>query len=169
MKVKNFKQENGETVKLNSTEIINDDATLNDIISSYNSYKPITIYENTSGLVIDTDGGATALTVNGLPNLTPYCDNKHEIDMYFSYGNDAQRKNTFLLTSILGGAWLVMTRDKSGGNDYFVTTIRVTNMKSTTWSFATKTKKSIDGSNIISNVTDTPIKLYKMVVRKIED
>lgn len=169
MKVKTFKQENNETVKLNSTEIINDGSTLDDIILSYNSYKPTTVYENTSGLVIDTDGGATPITISGLPDLTPYCDNKHEVDVYFAYGGDAQRKNTFLLTSNLGGAWFVMTRDENGGNDYFVATIYVTNMKSTSWTFATKAKKSINGSNVINTVTYKPIRLYKVVVRKISD
>lgn len=101
--------------------------------------------------------------------MTPYCDNNHEVYIYFAYGGDAQRKNTFLLHPSICGAWFVMTRDESGGNDYFVSTIYVTNLKSTSWSFATKAKKSISGSNAISNVTYKQIRLYKVFVRKISD
>lgn len=98
----------------------------------------------------------------------------HEIKQLIEFrnyivGGDAQRKNTFLLHPSIGGDWLVITRDEGGGNDYFVSTIYVINLKSTSWSFATKAKKSISGSNAISNVTYKQIRLYKVFVRKISD
>jgi hypothetical protein len=135
---------------------------LEDILDNDVLNKNITIWENESGVIIKNDIGGT-VTLNDMPDLSAY---EGKIIRFFTaYGtSDAIITHDFVISGNRRTLYLKFSRNYSG-NDIWEVLVEVTNLKSGSWDFQTRTSYVISttGSISINNVNNN-IRLFKVEV-----